>query len=87
MKEITIFDEHFEDFANNWFNSNTSEDIEKLEKDFNHICSMIEKQGNDEIKKLLDLLFATHNDLLVNTIRKAYSLGLTDCIHLTSLSK
>ena len=85
MKDITIFDEHFEEFANSRFNSNTSKDIQKLEDDFNSICSMIEKQGDDEIKKLLE--FAKHNDLLVNTIRKAYSLGLTDYIHLTGLSK
>lgn len=87
MKDISIFDEHFEDFTNNRFYSNTSEEIEKLETDFNAICSRIEKHGDSEIKKLLEHLFATHNDLLVNTIRKAYSLGFTDYIHLTTLSK
>jgi len=87
MKDITTFDEHFEEFANNRFNSNISEDIEKLEADFNNICSKIEKHCDDEIKKLLEHLFAKHNDILASTIRKAYVLGLTDYIHLTRLSK
>jgi len=54
MKDTTIFDEHFKKFSNNRFNSNTSEDIKKLETDFNIICSKIEKQGDDEIKKFLE---------------------------------
>jgi len=52
MKDINNFDEHFEDFANDRFNSNTTEEIKRLEADFNSICSIIEKQINDETKKL-----------------------------------
>lgn len=87
MKENNNFDEQFEDFAYNRFTSNATEEIEELETDFNNICSKIQQQVDIETKKLLEYLIAKHNDLLATTIRKSYSLGLTDYIHLTSLSK
>lgn len=68
MKENNNFDEQFEGFAYNRFTSNTTEEIEELETDFNNICSKIERQIDTETKKLLEyqnyIILRNHRNMI-----------------------